>query len=107
MGRSQAIRDALSPAVMNRLAALIARDKATLLWSSKAQIILTQQVRSCLNTIYDKLADMSQRWAQPIGYIIPRDPHVISLGDASLTGGSLLRTFSLLARHCLESTRVP
>ena len=86
-GRSQTIRDALSPALMNRLSALIARDKAKLLWSSKAQIILTQQVRSCLTTIHDKLADTSQRWAQPIGYIIPRDPHVISLGDASLTGG--------------------
>ena len=86
-GRSQIIRDALSQAVMNCLSALIARDKATLLWSSKAQIILTQQVRSCLTTIHDKLADTSQCWAQLIGYIIPRDPHVISLGDASLTGG--------------------
>ena len=67
MGRSQAIRDALSLVVMDRLTALIARDKATLLWSSNAQITLTQQVRSCSTTNNDKLADTAQRWTQPIG----------------------------------------
>ena len=49
--RVQAIRATLPPAVMNRLSVLIARDKASILWSSGVKMSVTASLRSCLTTI--------------------------------------------------------
>ena len=113
-GRVQAIWETLTPAVMNRLSVLIARDKASILWSSGVKMSITASLRSCLTTIHGMLEDPSQRWDEPIGYIIPRIPHVVSFGDASgFGGGPIARTYptgstsSGVTEFAEESTRRP
>ena len=82
-GQIQAIRETLLPMAMNRLSVLVTRDKASILWSSWAQMTITASLRSCLTTIHGMLDNPSQWWAQPIGYIVPRDRDVVSFSDAS------------------------
>ena len=87
-GRANKIRAQLPPALLDRLSTLIARDKASLLWSSRAQLALTNPIRAALTTIHSVMVDARNvPLAQPIGFIIPRDPLAESKGDASGLGG--------------------
>ena len=67
---------------MHRLDSLIARDMAAVLWSTRAKMSMTIQLRASLGAIRALLADHGMCLSQPIGYIIKRDPHFVSLGDA-------------------------
>ena len=73
--------------MLDRLSTLIARDKASLLWSSRAKIAVTHSIRAALATIHNVIADVTVLLSQPIGFIIPRDPLAESKGDASGLGG--------------------
>ena len=87
-GRADRIRAKLPPALLDRLSTLIARDKASLLWSSRTKIAITHSIRAALTTIHSVLvAGATVPLAQPIGFIIPRDPLAESKGDASGLGG--------------------
>jgi hypothetical protein len=48
---------------------------------------MTKKLRDSLTTICDVLQDDDTQWKQLIGFIIERDAHVVTLGDASGLGG--------------------
>jgi hypothetical protein len=73
----------------HRLDAIIARDKAQLIWNSRVRISMTPHIRACVTFIHNHLADSTNLWEQPIGFLVKRVPHLISIGDASkLAGGA-------------------
>ena len=86
-GRVDAMKRELSPQLMHRLGSLIAKEKAMFLWSNNAKLTMTKRLRESLSTIRDALQDVGKPWKQPIGFIIERDAHVVTLGDASGLGG--------------------
>ena len=86
-GRADRLRTQLPPALLDRLSTLIARDKASLLWSSRTKLPVTHSLRATLATIHSVVADATVTLAQPIGFIVPRDPLAESKGDASGLGG--------------------
>ena len=86
-GREIKLTKELTPQLMNRLKNLIACEKAKFLWNTNANVPVTKAMRESFAVIRAVLQDESKRWVQPIGYIIERDPHVITLGDASGHGG--------------------
>jgi hypothetical protein len=46
-------------------------------------------IQACANFLHNNLSDPANLWEQPIGLIVPRNPHFNSLGDGSkLTGGA-------------------
>jgi hypothetical protein len=85
--RIKRLRDQLPAPLMGRLAILIAQDQAAVLWSDRTTMAMTASIRSTLVVLHTLFADPLQRLSQPIGYIVPRDPHVVSTGDASDDGG--------------------
>lgn len=85
-GKKDKLAKQLPAALAHRLESLIAIDKAAYLWSKRIQIDMTVTVRHAIGTILRYLTNPAIRWAQPIGYIIPRDPHCESTGDASELG---------------------
>jgi hypothetical protein len=85
--REESLRRALTPQLMHRLCSLIAQEKAAFLWNKNATFPVTSKLRDSLATIRDVLQDATKKWAQPIGFVVERDAHVITLGDASGTGG--------------------
>lgn len=73
-----------------RLAPLIARDKAMLLWHSRAVFNIPLNVTHVLTRIQASLRDTSVKWEKSIAHWIPRDPTFISAGDASqIAGGGI------------------
>ena len=86
-GRPDKLRAQLPPTLLDRLSTLIARDKASLLWSSRTKLPITQSIRAALTTVHSVVADTTVSLAQPIGFIIPRNPLAESKGDASGIGG--------------------
>jgi hypothetical protein len=87
-GRAARIRGKLNEAVMYRLEALISRDKSNLIWGARRPMNMTLPIRCCLAALHRYLSNPANNWATPIAYIIPRDHHVESVGDASrLAGG--------------------
>jgi hypothetical protein len=91
--RAASIANELPGALWHRLKGLIASDQAQLLWSNGSPMTMTAAIRNSLSVILASLQDPSHRWAQPIGFIIERDPHFTSLGDASgLAGGGYCET---------------
>jgi hypothetical protein len=88
-GRASSLAGSLPPALLHRLDGLIAAEKAQFLWSNRASIPMNANIRTSLQIILASLQDPAHRWAQPIGFIIPRDHHFESVGDASgLAGGA-------------------
>jgi len=87
-GRIAQITALLLPrSLMKRLTSLIAREQAALLWHSRIRVKVTPELRACVVRLFDYLSDFERPWSQPIGFIIPRDPHMESAGDASLDAG--------------------
>ena len=86
-GREVTIKKMLPPQLMGRLSSLIAREKAAFLWNKNAILPMTKNIRACLQRIIDVLLDSKKKWTHPIDFIIERDAHVVTLGDASGTGG--------------------
>jgi len=85
-GRRDAIARQLPASLQHRLESLIAIDKAKFLWANNIQLAMTTPVRASIGTILTYLTNPAIRWTQPIGYIIDRDPHCDSTGDASELG---------------------
>lgn len=72
---------------MHPLKSLIAVEKATFLWNNNLQINMSSEIGASLVAIWQTLEDTTKQWKQPIGFIIERDAHIITLGDASGYGG--------------------
>jgi hypothetical protein len=87
--RASSFANALPSALLHRLTGLIASDKAQLLWSNRSPMKMNAAIRDSLSVILASLQNPSHRWAQPIGFIIERDPHFTTVGDASgIAGGA-------------------
>ena len=71
----------------SRLDVLIARDRAQLLWSTRQKFLITPEVSHSLKAIYHYVTTCPDPWEIHLGLVVPRNPHVRSKGDASLTGG--------------------
>jgi hypothetical protein len=73
-----------------RLAPLIAKDKAKLLWHSKATFDIPNHVKKGLLYLQTSLRDTSVKWEKSIAHWIQRDPTFVAAGDASqVAGGGL------------------
>lgn len=72
---------------MDRLTQLVDAEKARLLWESRVSISMDESVRACLANLRQYLADFNRQWEEPIAFIIDRDHHIESVGDASKAGG--------------------
>jgi hypothetical protein len=70
-----------------RLAPLIARDKAMLLWHSRAVFNIPILVKHVLTRMQASLRDTSVKWEKSIAHWIPREPTFLSAGDASQIAG--------------------
>jgi hypothetical protein len=81
------LREQLPESLLQRCDALIARDKAMLLWSSRQTIPISKELCENLQMIHAVLADPLVQWAAPIAHLIPRDHHFETIGDASTLGG--------------------
>lgn len=82
----------LPKAVQGRLATLISRERASILWSKNETYTLSPAGRATIDVLYDYLLDTQSPWESPIGMVIPRRHHFESFGDASLTGGGAFCT---------------
>jgi hypothetical protein len=78
---------ALPKHMERRLASLIARDMAKLLWHSKATFEVPDEVRQTLELIRNWLRDPTVLWEKSIAHWIDRDPTFVSAGDASQRAG--------------------
>ncbi len=81
---------ALPKNLERRLAPLIARDKAQLLWHSKAKYENPANVQKDLALLHDWLSDPTVVWERSIAHWIPRDPTFVSAGDASQVAGGAI-----------------
>ena len=70
-----------------RVDSMIARDMATLLWSSKSRTLISVPVRYELRRLHDHMANFSVPWEMSIAHTVPRDAQFTSIGDACLHGG--------------------
>lgn len=76
-----------------RLHNCIAKDQAAFIWRTRQSISVSPHLRHSLQIILRYLDDNSNPWSEYIGFIIPRDPHIFSLGDASgVAGGGFCTT---------------
>ena len=73
-----------------RLAPLIARDKAALLWQSKSKFENPPHVRKDLALIRGWLCDPAALWEKSVAHWVPCDPMLVSAGDASQVAGGAL-----------------
>jgi hypothetical protein len=73
-----------------RLGPLIAREKAKLLWHSKATFDIPKHVCQDLGLIQTWLRDHTIPWQKSIAHWIPRDPTFVTAGDASQHAGGAL-----------------
>jgi hypothetical protein len=81
------IRKQLPASLLYRLAFLVDKSMAQLLWNSKVPLLMTPRLSAELTILHDYLSDFSLPWSDSIGHHIPRDPHVVFTGDASPLGG--------------------
>ena len=86
-GRATTLRRQLPATLMTRLHSILARDKAQLLWATKQRYAVTPEIRASLQHLLAYSTETADPWDVPLGLIVPRDLHVSSRGDASLTGG--------------------
>jgi hypothetical protein len=86
-GRAHELRRALDPQLEKRFAPLVARYQARAVWNSRATMRLSAEVLDGLEKMRRYMSNSDLPWRQQIGYIIPRDAHVISWGDAATTHG--------------------
>lgn len=86
-GRAKAIQASLPTNLLSRFDNLVSRDKAQLLWKSKASIAITSKIHTCLQHLLAYMTNTDQPFSAPIAFIIQRDPHWITVGDASKDGG--------------------
>ena len=80
-------RRTLPPHLEKRIAPLIAKDKARLLWASNQSFRLTPGDQASIRVLLTYLQETTEPWATPLGMIVPRIPNIYSQGDASFVGG--------------------
>lgn len=71
----------------HRLDSLVSREIAKIVWHTKAKMQMTVRIKQCLEPLYTFLNNPANSWAAPIAFIVKRDPHAESMGDASNNGG--------------------
>lgn len=81
------LRQHLPKKLYKRLDSLVAQKYARALWHSRAEFPVSKSVLNCLHTLRAALANPRFSWSQQIGFLIERDPHVVSWGDAATTKG--------------------
>ena len=86
--RQQRLEPSLPNAVKYRLESLVSREIATALWGGKEQFRKTAVMQRELQAILHSLK--TERWEIFIPQIIPRTPHLNSVGDASQTAGGAI-----------------
>jgi len=86
-GRTATLRRQLPATMLTRLHSILARDKAQLIWATKQRYAVTPEIRASLQNLLAYTTDTADPWDVPLGLIVPRDHHVSSRGDASLTNG--------------------
>jgi len=86
-GRTATLRRQLPPSLASQLHAILARNKAQLLWSTKQRHVITVEIWLSLEHLLACTTDTTNPWDVPLGLIIPRDCHLSSHGDASFAGG--------------------
>ena len=84
--KERQIRDELPAAQWSRVKNIMAREKALLLWRSKATQKMDRHLKVSLSNILHYLETEERPFEAKIGAIIPRDPHAITWGDASTYG---------------------
>jgi hypothetical protein len=67
--------------------AIIAPDKAQLLWNARVKITMMAHIQACISFLHIYFANTTNLWEQPISLIISRDLHSISIGDGSKLAG--------------------
>ncbi len=77
----------LPQALWKRIAPLLQRDKARLLWHMKWPASLSPDAVTALRVIRAYLLETDSPWEAKIGFLIPRVAHIDSTGDASLFAG--------------------
>ena len=86
-GKEHVLRAQLPKHLHSRINSLIAKDMATLLWTTSSKIKMTPLVHRELVQVYEHLRDPSKIWEMQIGHVIPRDATFTSIGDACTAGG--------------------
>jgi hypothetical protein len=70
-----------------RVDSMIARDMASLLWSTKSRTPMSDSVKYELRRLHAHMANFDLPWEMCIGHTVPRDAQFTSIGDACLAGG--------------------
>ena len=86
-GKRQKYEAMLSGTMRRRVEGLVARDIANFIWATGTKMTVTAELRRCVDLLLGILVDPAVSLAAPIPFIVARDPHAISAGDASLDGG--------------------
>jgi hypothetical protein len=77
----------LPSTLLHRVDALVSRDQAQLLWSTRQRFSVDSNMLESLSHLRVYVDSNESPWEVPLGLIIPRVPHFQSLGDASFLGG--------------------
>ena len=79
-----------------RLQGIIAKEQASFLWKTNNKAGVSDHLRISLQAILSYLRSSPEPFREYIGFIIDRDPHFKSLGDASgVAGGACFKTIPL------------
>ena len=81
------LRRSLPPGLAKRIPGLIARGKARLIWATRQRFQLTALDKGALSILLAYLRDHTSPWDVPLGMVVPRQPSIVSQGDASFLGG--------------------
>jgi hypothetical protein len=83
------LQSELPKVLQARIAPLISKKIAAVIWNSKTKVKTTPVICRTLGLIRDYLADPENPWEMLIGHSVEREPTFVSLGDASdLAGGA-------------------
>ena len=113
--RAQQIAEKLPRSALHRTSSLVAQHIARALWNDRIKIGNTAEVKANIRLLRDLLANPTNKWEEPIAFIVQRTPHATSIGDASGVGGGAYCerlqfwfdiTWSEKVRHALESKQV-
>jgi hypothetical protein len=85
--RAAALHAELPQSIWYRITGIIARDRAQLLWRTKARLTFDPALRQALAMLHHYVSSTESPWEANIGALVPRDPQVEAFGDASDYGG--------------------
>jgi len=77
----------LPTTLRHRIESLVSKETANCIWCARTTVHLTPNLRLCINLLHDVFSNRSISWAAKMPFIILRDPHAVSAGDASEIGG--------------------